>query len=159
MPGAWYEWRAGALILNIRVQPRASRDEIAGHLDARLKVRLRAPPVDGKANQQLIRFIAKLCGVSPGKVTLLSGTTGRNKRLSVDSPQRLPQGVAPPLKLGPSRTAPPNPAPGLDFRKLFIQRTKDSTDSAASRKNVCVGAAVAAVVDGNSGNHSQEDVA
>jgi uncharacterized protein (TIGR00251 family) len=93
MRARWYRWQADTLILDVRVQPKASRDELAGVLDNRLKIRLTAPPVDGKANQALVKFVARLCGVSRKQVTLLAGETSRNKRLRIDSPARLPEGV------------------------------------------------------------------
>jgi hypothetical protein len=93
MSAEWYTWQGTALILTVRVQPRASRNEIAGVVGETLKVRLTAPPVDGKANQALLKFLAKCCGVSHGQVTLLSGDTGRNKRVRIDDPRQLPGGV------------------------------------------------------------------
>jgi uncharacterized protein (TIGR00251 family) len=89
----WYSWHDTALILNVRVQPRASRDQIAGVLGERLKIRLSAPPVDGKANQALLRFLAQLCAVPVAQVTLLGAQTGRNKRVRIENPRRLPRGV------------------------------------------------------------------
>lgn len=92
----WYSWQGNSLTLNVRVQPRASRDEIAGVHGQQLKIRLTAPPVDGKANQTLLKFLAKTCGVPIGKVTLLSGETGRNKRVRIENPRYPPAGVKPP---------------------------------------------------------------
>jgi uncharacterized protein (TIGR00251 family) len=93
VPCAWYSWQEDALIINVRVQPRASHNEIAGPLGEYLKIRLTAPPVDGKANRALLAFLAKCCGVSQAQTTLLSGATGRNKRIRIDSPRNLPDGV------------------------------------------------------------------
>lgn len=91
---AW-SWRNDRLFLNIRLQPRASRDEIVGaQADGRLKIRITAPPVDGKANEYLLRYLADACGVPRSAVTLVSGQTGRNKRVCIENPGRLP----PPLK-------------------------------------------------------------
>ena len=81
----------------MRVQPKASRDEIVGPYgeeSGALKVRISAPPVDGKANTHLIKFIAKQFGVSRGAVELLSGETGRNKRIAITGPNRLPEKAA-----------------------------------------------------------------
>jgi uncharacterized protein (TIGR00251 family) len=92
MAGAWH-WENGDLLLNIHVQPRASRDEIAGlHGDA-LKIRVTSPPVDGRANDHLLRFLAATFGVARGNVELLAGETGRRKRFRVRAPTRLPAGV------------------------------------------------------------------
>ncbi len=68
-------------MLSVRVQPRASRDALVGpHGDA-LKVALKAPPVDGAANKALLKFLGKLCGVAPSSLEILSGHTGRSKRV------------------------------------------------------------------------------
>lgn len=74
---------AGGVELLLHIQPRAGRTEVVGvHGDA-LKIRLAAPPVDGEANEELIRFLARILGVSKGAVTLVSGETGRRKRVRV----------------------------------------------------------------------------
>jgi len=88
---SWYQWQGDRLLLSVRLQPRASCDEIVGpHGSESLKIRITAPPVDGKANQHLIKYLAKAFGVAKGQVTLLSGTTGRDKRLAIESPSKLP---------------------------------------------------------------------
>jgi len=89
---AW-EWQGEDLVLRVRVQPKASRDEICGLQGEALKVRITAPPVDGKANTHLIKFLAKQFGVARSAVTLLSGETGRDKRLRIHAPARLPEGL------------------------------------------------------------------
>jgi hypothetical protein len=83
-------WEDGNLILDLRIQPRASRDEIVGWQGERIKVRITAPPVDGKANAHLLAFLAKACGVAKSHVQLLSGETGRDKRVRIQAPARLP---------------------------------------------------------------------
>jgi uncharacterized protein (TIGR00251 family) len=89
--GGWYQWQGDTLLLTLRVQPRASSDEIVGpHGSDALRVRISAPPVDGKANQHLIKFLAKSFGVAKGRVNLISGTGGRDKRVAIDSPTQLP---------------------------------------------------------------------
>lgn len=66
------------------VQPRAQRTEVVGwHGDA-IKVRLKAPPVDGAANEELVRFVAQRLGVSRSAVRIVSGRTSRRKRLSLE---------------------------------------------------------------------------
>lgn len=73
----------GSLTLSLHVQPGAKKTEFAGlHGDA-LKLRLAAPPVEGKANAALLVFLAKFCGVSRGAVTLLSGDTSRQKVVKI----------------------------------------------------------------------------
>jgi uncharacterized protein len=70
-------------VLNVRVVPRASRSEIVGFQDETLKVRLTSPPVDGAANEELVRLIAKRTGVARSNVELIAGLTSRNKTLRV----------------------------------------------------------------------------
>ena len=61
---AGYRWEGADLILQVRAQPRAGRDEWAGLLDDRFRVRITAPPVDGQANARLREFLATLFGVA-----------------------------------------------------------------------------------------------
>jgi uncharacterized protein (TIGR00251 family) len=75
--------RGDAVRINVYVQPRASRTEVVGvHGDA-LKLRVAAPPVAGEANREVRRFLAKLLGVAPSAVVLVSGETGRRKTVDV----------------------------------------------------------------------------
>lgn len=76
-------WRAidGGVEIAVRVTPRASRDEIGGVAGDRIAVRLRAPPVEGEANDALVRFLAKAIGIRKSQITLIAGSTGRLKRL------------------------------------------------------------------------------
>jgi uncharacterized protein (TIGR00251 family) len=69
--------------LHVRVTPRAGRDALAGWQDGVLRVRLAAPPVEGQANDALVRFLAKTLGVSQRDVRLVSGQGARAKRLAV----------------------------------------------------------------------------
>jgi uncharacterized protein len=70
--------------LQVRVQPRARRDEIAGEREGRLLVRVTAPPVEGKANDAVRRLLAKRLGVAPGRVAVARGQTGRDKLIEVE---------------------------------------------------------------------------
>lgn len=63
------------------IQPRASRNRIAGIQGEELKVALTAPPVDGAANKACCLFIAKLCDIPRSQVVLITGQTSRHKRL------------------------------------------------------------------------------
>ena len=69
------------LLLDVRVQPRAARSEIAGRHGGRLRVRLQAPPVDGRANAALVEFIAREFGLTRARVVIEHGLAGRDKRL------------------------------------------------------------------------------
>jgi uncharacterized protein len=75
--------REGAVILQIRVQPRASRDEIAGEMNGALKIRLRAPAVEDRANEALVEFLARLLKTPKSAVRILSGERSRSKRLEI----------------------------------------------------------------------------
>lgn len=69
--------------LAVRVAPRASRNELAGVEAGALKVRLTAPPVEGAANQALVKLLAKSLGLAKGKVVVVSGERSRDKRVLV----------------------------------------------------------------------------
>jgi uncharacterized protein (TIGR00251 family) len=95
MPPTWQRWQGGTLLLDVRVQPRASRDEIMESTGDRLKIRLTAPPVDGEANAHLIRLLARLFKVPKSQVTIVAGQTAREKRVAIEQPRQLPAGFAP----------------------------------------------------------------
>jgi uncharacterized protein (TIGR00251 family) len=79
-----------ALVLTVHAQPGAKRSGIAGaHGDA-LKLRLAAAPVDGKANAELVRFLAEAFGVPARQVTLLRGETSRRKIVQIIDPKTRP---------------------------------------------------------------------
>lgn len=90
---------SGGVILAVHVAPRASRSEIRGLHGEAVKVSLRAPPVDGKANAALIGFLAERLDVPLRSVRLVSGETGRRKRIFVEG--LTPAGVASRLSLEP----------------------------------------------------------
>ncbi len=87
---AWRREDGDTLVLALHVQPGAARTAIAGtHGDA-LKVRLAAPPVDGKANAELVRFLAEAFDVPQRQVTLVRGESARRKTVRVVAPRRRP---------------------------------------------------------------------
>jgi uncharacterized protein (TIGR00251 family) len=71
-------------IISVRVTPRASRNEVAGFDGDVLRVRLKAPPVDGKANEALGRLLAEHLGVRLSDVVIVSGLKSRTKRVSIN---------------------------------------------------------------------------
>lgn len=75
--------RNGAAIFPVRVQPRASKDEIAGEMGGALKVRLRAPAVEDRANEALVEFLAQLLKTPKSAVRILSGDRSRTKRIEI----------------------------------------------------------------------------
>jgi uncharacterized protein (TIGR00251 family) len=74
---------AGTVIFGVRVQPRASKDEIAGEIAGAIKIRLQAPALEGRANEALIEFLAHLLKTPKGAVRILSGERSRVKRLEI----------------------------------------------------------------------------
>ena len=75
--------RDGAVVVSVRVQPRASKDEVAGEMGGALKVRLRAPAVEDRANEALVEFLAGLLKTSRSAVSILSGERSRVKRIEI----------------------------------------------------------------------------
>jgi uncharacterized protein (TIGR00251 family) len=73
----------GRFTLTLHIQPGARKTEIAGQHGDALKIRLAAPPVDGKANEALIKFFADALGLPKSAVTIKSGQTSRRKALEV----------------------------------------------------------------------------
>ena len=72
-----------ALLFKVRVVPRASRSEVVGDHDGALRVRVCAPPVDGAANEELVRTLARALGVAPRDVTIMSGHSSKLKQVRV----------------------------------------------------------------------------
>lgn len=70
-------------IINIRLIPRASTNKVVGILDDAVKIRLQAPPIEGKANKALIKFLSKNLKVPASHIRIISGETNRNKRVLV----------------------------------------------------------------------------
>ncbi|MEP7327632.1 MAG: DUF167 domain-containing protein [Betaproteobacteria bacterium] len=86
VPAPWRRDDGTALVLTLHVQPGAARTQVVGiHGDA-LKLKLAAPPVDGKANDALLHFLADAFGVPLRQVTLVRGQTTRAKVVRVDAP-------------------------------------------------------------------------
>jgi uncharacterized protein (TIGR00251 family) len=78
-----HDGRKGAAIA-VRVTPRARRNEIVGIMrNGTIKIRLVAPPVEGKANAALIKFLADLVGVAQSRIDIVAGASGRDKLVSV----------------------------------------------------------------------------
>ncbi len=75
--------RGNEVTFQVRVVPRASANAIVGVQDGALKVRLIAPPVGGRANQALVKFLAKALNLRPRQIRVVSGHTGRMKTVAV----------------------------------------------------------------------------
>jgi uncharacterized protein (TIGR00251 family) len=77
-------WSVSAARIAVRLQPRASRDEIVGLRNGVLVVRVTAPPVDGRANIALCKLVARRAGVGASRVSVVRGERSRDKLLQVD---------------------------------------------------------------------------
>jgi len=71
------------VVIHLYVQPRASRNGLAGEIEGELKVRLTSPPVDGAANELCVKYFAKLLGVARSQLLLVAGEKSRHKQLLV----------------------------------------------------------------------------
>ncbi|MDR3459534.1 MAG: DUF167 domain-containing protein [Verrucomicrobiae bacterium] len=80
-PPTFLRETSGGTLLSVKLQPRASKNEIGEPLGDELKIKVTAPPVDAAANQALIELLADLLGCSRGKVELIRGQTSRHKTL------------------------------------------------------------------------------
>lgn len=76
---------ADRITFAVRVQPRASKTVIRGELEGALRVALAAPPVDGAANTELVRFLARLLDVQARHISIISGLSSKNKVVAVDA--------------------------------------------------------------------------
>jgi len=80
-PATFLRETAGGTLLSVKLQPRASKNEIGAPLGDELKIKVTAPPVDSAANAALVKFLADTLGCAKGRVELLRGQTSRHKTL------------------------------------------------------------------------------
>lgn len=78
------------ILLDLHVQPRASKNELQGLHGGRVKIRVTASPVDGKANEEIARYLSELFGISRRQVDLVSGQTSRIKRFRIRYEAEIP---------------------------------------------------------------------
>lgn len=90
MTAGWRREEERAVVLTLHVQPDAKRTEVAGLHGNALKIRLAAPPVEGKANAELLRFLSDAFEVPLRNVTLVRGESSRQKTVRVEAPARRP---------------------------------------------------------------------
>ncbi len=89
-----FRWKDDkSLLCRLRVQPRSGQDRFAGALGDRMKIRVRSAPADGKANDALIAFLAKSFRVPRSNVKLLSGRSGKNKLVEIQTPLVIPKEI------------------------------------------------------------------
>lgn len=75
----------GGVRLHLFIQPKASKNEIVGPHNGELKIKLTAPPVDGKANSELINFLAETYGIPKRRIQITKGETGRHKTVEIEA--------------------------------------------------------------------------
>jgi len=90
---AFYRWQGEDLLLFCHLQPKAADDSFAGLHGERVKIRIKAPPVDGKANAHLLKFLAIQFGVPPAHVSLQSSEAARQKTVLIQAPRQLPEAL------------------------------------------------------------------
>ncbi len=81
------------ILLRLYIQPKASRDKIIGLHGEELKVAITAPPVDGKANSHLTKYLSKQFKVAKGLVKIEKGELGRHKQVRICSPNQIPNEI------------------------------------------------------------------
>lgn len=89
----WYRWDGACLVLRVKVHPRSANDEIIGVTGDAVRVRLRAPPTNGKANQALLAMLAAAFSVPKRNVTIRHGHGSRIKTVAVAHPLTMPESL------------------------------------------------------------------
>jgi uncharacterized protein (TIGR00251 family) len=79
----YLQQRADGVCISLKVQPRASRNEIAGPIGNEVKVKVTAPPVDSAANEAVLELLAEILGCARNQLELLRGATSRHKQILV----------------------------------------------------------------------------
>ena len=87
---AWFRYQDGVLSLQLRVQPGSKVDKVVDLQADRLKIRIQAPAVDGKANTQLVKFLADQFAVPKSSVQIARGHTGKAKTVVITNPRSWP---------------------------------------------------------------------
>ncbi len=87
---SFFEWQGDDLLLKLHVQPRAKENSINGIHGDMLKLKIKTPPIDNKANKDITTYLANEFNVTKTNVTLLSGQQHRDKKFLIKSPKELP---------------------------------------------------------------------
>ena len=90
MSAAYLQQDGEDLLLRLVLQPKASRDQFVGLLGDELKIAITAPPVDGKANAHLVKFLSKQFKVAKGAITVEKGLLNRHKLVRINNPKQMP---------------------------------------------------------------------
>ena len=81
------------LILRLYIQPKASRDQVVGLHGDEVKIAITAPPVDGKANAHLAKYLSKQFKVAKGQIDIEKGELGRHKQVRITAPKAIPEPI------------------------------------------------------------------
>ena len=87
---SWYRWEGALLQLQLRIIPRAKKTAFGTRRGERWIVRIKSPPVEGKANIELEKFLADSVGCQRNAITLRQGETSRDKLIEIDGPSKIP---------------------------------------------------------------------
>jgi uncharacterized protein (TIGR00251 family) len=98
---AWCTAAPGGIRLQLHITPNAKKSEVVGVLDHALKIRLQAQPVEGKANDALIRYLADMLEVPRSAIHITKGLAGRRKTLEIDMPDLTVDAVSKTLSANP----------------------------------------------------------
>ncbi|MES2016585.1 MAG: DUF167 domain-containing protein [Pseudomonadota bacterium] len=93
MSRAWCSAQPDGVRLAVQITPNAKKTEVIGVLDDALKLKLQAQPIEGKANEALVKFLAKALGVSRSAVTITHGLTSKKKLIEVASRTLTPEDI------------------------------------------------------------------
>lgn len=93
LEAAWCSPTAGGVRLALQVTPNAKKSQVIGPLDDVLKLRLQAQPIEGKANEALIRFLAELLALPRSKISITHGQTSKKKLVELSGPELTVDGV------------------------------------------------------------------
>ena len=80
---AWFRETSEGVHITVRAVPNAPQNQVVGIQGDAIKIRLKAPPVDGKANEVLVRFLSEILGLPRKQISLTAGSTSRNKSVRI----------------------------------------------------------------------------
>lgn len=90
---SWYKYKSNILVLKLYVQPGAKRHEVIGPIQDKLKIKLASQAIEGRANIDLIKFLATLFKVPKSNITLKSGEKSRHKTIEINKTNISPESI------------------------------------------------------------------
>lgn len=91
MKYSWFTWKNNTLILQLYLQPGTKENAVCGLFNNRLKIKIKAPPVSGKANKELVELLSKDFHIAKSRIIISNGKLNRKKTIIIDSPVKLPE--------------------------------------------------------------------